>query len=426
MTAATARLAAQDREAPSATGAALNPVERLVAGVCLVYPFRIFLNEITHVDFHIGLVSFALLVGCVLVTVRELPAGFPTALDAAVIIFAEIAAANFWLLTGPTPLAIKGFSVEGRFIAFYFLARLLGLRREFLSWLCMALAAIGIAEAVVGTLEYHLGWGTLLHLCGRTWTQSFWKMGLPRLYSFAMDPLSAGYVLVLALAGCVYLARVDRRTFAALGVLAIWQALPLTLARVPVTFALGMTVAFAIFDRRRGVWFAKLSVVGIAAAAAVFLLRGWNEPLIEYAAVGGTLGDTSAAVHEWAVRRGITLMLEQPLGVGLGEAGLVGIWGGGSFPVNETYYLTLGVQLGFPGLVAFLAIVAAAGGTWLRLLRASSIETHAIGGAGLAIWLLLLSGGLLSGSWNMLVAQFYFWVLTGAAENCAATNLRAR
>ena len=94
--------------------------------------------------------------------------------------------------------------------------------------------------------------------------------------------------------------------------------------------------------------------------------------------------------------------------------------------MNETYYVTLGVQLGFPGLVAFLAIVAAAGGTCVRLLRASSIETRAIGGAGLAIWLLLLSGGLLSGSWNMLVAQFYFWVLTGAAENCAATNLRAR
>ena len=95
---AMSRFALLAGERSTTVASALNPVERLVAGVCLVYPFRIFLNEITHVDFHIGLVSFALLVGCVLVTVRELPAGFPTALDAAVIIFAEIAAANFWLI----------------------------------------------------------------------------------------------------------------------------------------------------------------------------------------------------------------------------------------------------------------------------------------------------------------------------------------
>jgi hypothetical protein len=424
---ATSRFAPLVGGASTTVASALNPVERLVAGVCLVYPFRIFLNEITHVDFHIGLVSFALLVGCVLVTVRELPTGFPTALDAAVIVFAEIAAANFWLLTGPTSLATKGFSVEGRFIAFYFLARLLGLRREFLSWLCVALAAIGIAEAVVGALEYHLGWGTLLRLCGRPWTASFWKMGLPRLYSFAMDPLSAGYILVLALAGCIYLTRVDRRLFAALGVLAIWQALPLTLARVPVTFAVGMTIVFAILDRRCGVWFAKLSFVAIAAAAAVYLSRGWNEPLIEYAAVGGMLGDTSAAVHQSALERGIALMLQWPLGIGLGEAGLVAIWGGGGFRANETYYVTIGVQLGFPGLIAFVAAIATAGVVWLRLLRASSIETSAIGGMGFAIWLLMLSGGVFSGSWNMLVAQFYFWVLTGAAANCAASmKVRAR
>jgi hypothetical protein len=249
-------------------------------------------------------------------------------------------------------------------------------------------------------------------------------MGLPRLYSFAMDPLSVGYILVFGLAGCIYLASVEQRAWAAAALFVIWQALPLTLARVPVAFALGMTAGFAILDRRRGPWFAKMSFLAMVAALCVYEMRGMNQPLGTYAEVGGTLNDTSAIVHDSALRRGITAILETPLGHGLGEAGLVALFGGGSFPVNETYYVTIGIQMGIPGIVAFLAVLLAGGALWLALARDRDEELRGFGFAGGAIWLLLLSGGVFSGTWNMLVPQFYFWLMTGTAVNVAAASRR--
>jgi len=402
----------------------LDLAEKLVAAVCLAYPFRIFLNEVTRIDFHLGLVSFALLAAVAIVTVRARPIGFPTVLDGGILLFALVALADLFLLTGITALAVKGLSVECRFAAFYFVARLLGLRRVFLGWMFAAMAAVAVAEAVVGALEYHLGWGTLLALCDRTWTPSFWKMGLPRLYSFAMDPLSVGYIFVFGLAGCIYLTCIDRRAWVVAALLAIWQALPLTLARVPIAFALAMTVGFAILDHRRGSWFAKVSLLAITAAVCVYVARGMSQPLGTYAEVGGTLSDTSAMVHESAIRRGIARILEVPMGHGLGEAGLVALYGGGSFPVNETYYVTIGIQMGIPGLLAFLAVLAASGALWIGFVREHDAGLRGFGLGGGAVWLLLLSGGLFSGTWNMLVPQFYFWLLTGTAVNVAAASRR--
>jgi len=400
----------------------LTAVEKIAAAVCVVSPFRIFLNEFLHVDLHLGVISFAILSIAGAITVRDRPAGFPTGLDVAMLGFAAISIADFTLLTGPTPLATKGLVVEGRFVFFYFVARVLGLRGQFAGWLCAAMAVIGIAEAVVGALEYHLAWGTLLRLCDRTWTPSFWKMGLPRLYSFAMDPLGVGYLFVFALAGCAYLASAQRlRLVAVIGLFAIWQALPLTLSRAPLALALLMTAALPFFDRRRGLWFVEVSLCAIVAAGLVFVLRGWNQPLSEYAEVGGTLADTSAVVHGSALRSGLGGIWEQPLGYGFGEAGLVAIVGGGTFPTNETYYVTLGLQMGIPGVACFLAIVAATGMMWLSHLRSTSRERRALGYAGGAIWFTLLAGGLFSGSWTILVPQFFFWLLTGAAANQQAT-----
>jgi hypothetical protein len=403
----------------------LNTAEKVVAAVCVVYPFRIFLNEVTGFDFHLGLVSFALLAMLTIVRVRERPIGFPNELDYAIAAFALLAVMDLLLLSGVTALAVKGLSVECRFAAFYFAARLLGLRRVFLGWMFAAIAAVAVAEAVVGALDYHLGYGTLLALCDRAWTPSFWKMGLPRLYSFAMDPLSVGYIFVFGLAGCVYLTCIEQRAWVVAALLAIWQALPLTLARVPVAFALGMTAAFAILDRCRGAWFAKISLLAIAAALGVYASRGMNQPLGTYAEIGGTLRDTSALVHESALRRGIAAIFETPLGHGLGEAGLVALYGGGSFPINETYYVTIGLQMGIPGMLLFLAVLVASGALWLALaLRQRDQELYGFGLAGGALWLLLLSGGMFSGTWNMLVPQFYFWLLTGTAANVAAASRR--
>ncbi|MGH7803003.1 MAG: hypothetical protein ACREQJ_01540, partial [Candidatus Binatia bacterium] len=116
----------------------LTLAERVVAAVCIVYPFRLMLNAVAGMDLHLGIVSFVIVGLVALKEVRELPPGFPNPLDVAIAAFGVLLVADLFLLTGPTGQAVKGMSVELRLVAFYFAARALRLRREFAVWLLTA------------------------------------------------------------------------------------------------------------------------------------------------------------------------------------------------------------------------------------------------------------------------------------------------
>jgi hypothetical protein len=392
--------------------------ERILAAVCILYPFRLLLGALAGVDLHLGFVCFGLLGLYAGFTVRERAHGFPDALDAAVLGFVAVAVVTIVATTGPTPLALKGFSVETRFAVFYFIGRFLRLRREFAIWLLGATMAIGILAALVGTVEYHLGWGSILDLADLPIDRRFTKLGFPRLYSFAMTPTSAGYLLAMAVAAALAFAAEERRLgFVVLTLIAVWQALPLTLTRTALGVAAFATLAFAVMDRRRGPWFGLVSMAAGALGIFSFWMRGWAAPLANYAQVGGTLSDGSARSHAVVISSGYDLIAARPWGYGFGEAGHLAMQWGRTFPRDDTYPVTLGVQMGIPGLVALLVVVLLCGWVWLRMLWSAEPARRALGFGGAVIWLAIVGGSAFLPTFTMIVPQLYFWLLTATAAN---------
>ncbi len=396
----------------------LTGAERLLAVVCLVYPFRILLDTAAQTPLHLGFACFAAVGLYVVVTVRELPPGFPEALDLAVAAFVAVAIVELFVTSGPTPLALKGFSVETRFAVFYGVARLLRVRREFAVWLLGATIVLGILAAVLGIVEHHVKWGTLLSAIGATPDRRFWKLGLPRLYSFPLSPVGAAYMLFLALAATLMLVAEGRRLcLVVVTVVLLWQALPLTLMRTALALAALVTVAFAVLERKRGRWFLAVSVAAAVLGGYTFWLRGWTPPLVNYAQVGGTLSDASAVEHKGAITNGFQRIVAEPWGYGFGQAGHLAMRWGGVFPRDDTYPVTLGIQMGVPGLAVFFAVVLLSGRIWVRMLRSADDRKRALGFAGLTIWLGLAAGSIFHATFTMIVPQLYFWLLTGAAAN---------
>jgi hypothetical protein len=405
-----------------------RPAETLLLAVCVVYPFRLFLNAFVGADLHLGLVCFAIVGALALATVRERPAAFPTALDVAVLLFVGIAIVDLLVVTKATQQAVKGLSVETRFAVFYFVARLFALRKPFADRLFLAAATIGIVAAIVGCVEHHLSWGAILDFTGTTPDRRFWKVGMARLYSFPMSPLAVSYLLLLALIAAAYFTFERRhRWLAIVTVLAVWQALPLTLTRTALVLAVAIAAMLVLFDWRRGLELCALSAAGMVGSLAVLAARGWHTKLLKYLLFGARLADGSARAHMSSSKVGWRLIFDQPFGYGLGEGGHVAMARGGAFPFDDTFYVTLGVQMGVPGLLCFLVVIGLAGGLWLRLATARQPEERHqrnLGFAGSATWIVLFTGGLFVAAWNMLVPQLYFWLLTGVAVNVLAENAR--
>ncbi|MGH7803092.1 MAG: hypothetical protein ACREQJ_01990, partial [Candidatus Binatia bacterium] len=288
-------------------------------------------------------------------------------------------------------------------------------------WLLTAMLVLAILAAVIGAAELHLAWGKLLETVGGAFDRRFWKAGMARLYSFSMSPLAAAYLLVLGLAGAIGLAAEDRRRgLVVLGVFCIWQALPLTLARAAIISAVVAVVAFFLVDRRRGWIVAAASLVGGAIALTTFAARGWIKHQASYVAATTRLADGSSKAHVSSLAQGLDLLAQAPLGHGLGQAGHVAMARGGLYPFDDTYYVTLGVQIGSVGLVVFALVLALALREWVMEVVRSPRSARGVGYAGLVMFGSIAWGGLFVATWNMLVPQLYFWLLTGVAANLAA------
>lgn len=131
--------------------------------------------------------------------------------------------------------------------------------------------------------------------------------------------------------------------------------------------AAGCCVMFALAWRWG--WAALLPAAGLAAAAMTWLPRGW-ERLLEALTAGTVLGGFSERIDVWA--RAVTIIQDFPFsGVGLGGFGDTIAWLYPLYPVPKeavshahNLYLQIGVDLGLPGLIAWLAAFI---GVWAAL-----------------------------------------------------------
>jgi hypothetical protein len=216
-----------------------------------------------------------------------------------------------------------------------------------------------------------------------------------RLVSAFLSPLASAYVLVVALvyvvsrplrwwwgaaAAVLYVALLYTHTRAALGAL-VFGLLILALAQrrlAPAVLAAASIVVSAAF-------LAAYPTIGPSTSYTPEELEWLRENAQE---LGGTSGDpfagneASTESHWQNLRDGVRVVLENPEGFGLGNAGVVAKRTDVDIKAGESTYTELGVDAGIAGMVAFvlwnLAVLA---GLWRReaWLAAAFVTVLAIG-----------------------------------------------
>lgn len=234
-----------------------------------------------------------------------------------------------------------------------------------------------------------------------------------RVGSVFIDALSCSWYLILPFA--IGMERAIRRTASPLLVLAtvlIAAALVLTQTRSAIFGALVVaTLCLAPAAGRQHHWRTQVAV--LLCALAVFGIPGaFASGVASRVQQISNTGDTSTAGHLNGLKQGFQTMENNGLGKGIGTAAGTGQRiGTTGFVIPENYYLEMGDELGFIGLLSFVALVIALVRFLRRGTRASpqpliaATWASAIG-LSVAAWFLQ--------TWNTLIVAWTFWGVAGA------------
>ena len=274
-------------------------------------------------------------------------------------------------------------------VAGYFLGRGLTLSardRERIGWLILAVAG---AVAVWGLVDVYAislqtwresgvpGWFREqlgLEYEGLSGLPENWiynpgdERPLRRLVSTFLSPLATAYLLLAAILVAATVRRSGRWLPVVTGLLAL--GLLFTYSRTAIAaLALGLVVlGYAVRSRL------PVAAAVVLLAAAFFFVRSYEEigpdtrftpAELEFQREGGqeepTSGDpfdpgeASFDSHLDNLREGVETVGRHPWGYGVGNAGVTAKRTGGEIKAGESTYTELGVELGFLGLLAFIA-----------------------------------------------------------------------
>lgn len=328
-------------------------------------------------------------------------------------------------------------------VAAYFLGRLLVLTPS--AWRRVSLALVGVAAAVTawGLADVYLvplqwwrdsgvpGWFEeqlgLVYSRGLSGLPENWVLNtgdeqnpIRRLTSTFLSPLATAYVLVIVLlylvarrrpwwvavaAGVTYVGLLwthTRAAYAALAlglvVLAIAQrrVLPLVLAVASLVVGVGFVRAFPTIGPSTSYTPAELEILRE---------QGRQNPDVDSDPLAG--GDASTSSHWRNLRDGVRVVIRDPQGFGLGNAGVNASRTGVEIKAGESTYTEIGVETGILGLAAFVAwLLAVLAGLWRRsawlsaawvAMLAIGVQTDVIGVHWIAYVLFALAGAALGG-----------------------------
>ena len=327
-------------------------------------------------------------------------------------------------------------------VAAYFLGRLLVLTP--VAWRRVSLAIVGVAVALTlwGLADVYLvplqswrdsgvpGWfgdqlGLTYHgLSGlpENWVFNTGDENNPirRLVSGFLSPLATAYVLVIVL---LYLVARRRTSWTVTAGLIAYAGLLWTHTRAAyLALALGLVVLAVAQRRLAPVALAAVSLVAGVAFVQAFPVIGPSTSytpteLVDLRRQGQqnpgvsedplSAGDASTSSHLRNLREGIRTVLHQPLGYGLGNAGVSASRTGVEIKAGESTYTEIGVETGLAGLAVFLAWMAAVllglwrrsawlSAAWVTML-AIGVQTDVIGVHWIAYVLFALAGAAIGG-----------------------------
>ena len=328
-------------------------------------------------------------------------------------------------------------------VAAYFLGRLLVLTPA--AWRRLSLALVGLAVAVTawGLADVYLvplqwwresgvpGWFEeqlgLVYNDGLSGLPENWVLNtgdeqnpIRRLGSTFLSPLATAYVLVIVL---LYLAARRRPWWVVVAGGVAYVGLLWTHTRAAfLALALGLVV-LAIVQRRLlpvGLAVASL-VVGVGFVKAfptigpstsyteeeleILREQGQQNPGVDSDPLTG--GDASTSSHWRNLRDGMRVVVRDPQGYGLGNAGVNASRTGVEIKAGESTYTEIGVDTGIAGLAAFVAwLTAVLAGLWRRsawlsaawvAMLAIGVQTDVIGVHWIAYVLFALAGVAIGG-----------------------------
>jgi hypothetical protein len=330
---------------------------------------------------------------------------------------------------------LQGFRSDSMFMFAYFVGLGLPLARRHLALLLLAFVPGSLAVAAVAAWQFvdtshanqvfdSLGWsqyGRLHNIVGDALAVRERDLGggsLPRASSLLLGDLALAFyqvVMVAVSAAIFFTAKRARDQLLAGAFLAMMLVtLTLTLSRSAMLAAAVVIVAMAAYTR---------SAIRLTAALAIcftvlLVTLVVNPTAISSVLSLSTVDDPSARQHAAAFQASLTLVTEQPLGIGLGTAGTVAqrYSAQGTAITNENWYLQLATEMGVAGAALYVAIVllimlmairnhALVKDFWLRVI------TLAVAGSALGF---IVLGNFLH-AWENTILSMSFWFLAGVA-----------
>jgi len=386
-----------------------------------------------------GLIALLLALAAVRVATGAGPAMVIRWLDLAVgglvaVAFAYLVGAGVWFAAGlPAGAQLYGFRDAAFVTALYFVGRATPEAAESPRPV-QALFLVGVATSAIAILERLFVGPDLLVLLGAArYVQDFLGgvalttgnvYGLPDNYWTLIGDhlvrrvgstyLSAqGFAipfLLIVPAATLWVTAAARRAWVAawLGYGVIWSALLLTVTRLTIVACL--VQAALIFAARRR-WGALLAggigavLVFLALLAAVPGLAGFVWDTLTWQS-----GSSASHLEDW--QQGLENLLRYPLGVGLGGTDQNAIRFGVTPFVADNQYLRFAVELGIPGLLLHLAVLAGAGAAGLSAWRRGG--SPPVRDAGLLVAAtamgIALNGWTAAVLTSMLLAYVFWWL----------------
>ncbi len=277
---------------------------------------------------------------------------------------------------GEWVMGMWGLKEQFIFFLFYFLVRFIPMEKadmkKILVWsgvIATGIAAFGCIQAQFFGEDFllKLGYGISLSDSGLTYVDQTYSRTFPgglsfiRAISILQDALSLGaYLMLFALLLHPFCFLPDDKKHR------MWKHL------VYLVILMGMlytTTRSAWIGTAAGILYLAWTRKKILQTAGIFLLLGGLFLALLLSIPGGyeflegslfTGKESSAVIHWSKYGWQFRLMLDNPLGIGLGMTGRVGIRFGtplqGGFS-TECWYLQVGTQMGLPGFLLYMAIV---------------------------------------------------------------------
>jgi hypothetical protein len=228
--------------------------------------------------------------------------------------------------------------------------------------------------------------------------------------SLQLSPLTAGFYLLLPFS--LALASASRRSdrparYATAGLLAVGILLTFTRSAI-----LGAVVVVCVFvTSRRTSTFRTRLVVATAVATVAFLPFGITATLGARATAAASSEDASTADHLAAFGEGVTTLVREPLGLGLGANPDTAARFRSRGVTSENSFLQVGNELGLPALLVFGAFLVLA----ISRTRTHPADHDALSDGAHGALVGLVVGSFFLHVWNDFTVSWTAWMFVGLA-----------